>query len=117
MPDTATVSLVVAVLALTGTIVNSLLSAGQNIFLENMKSHKAFQAVVAKHRDPLYTAAADLSASLVNFVDKGFAGYLEGSKAPTPVFCVRTTTRTPPFPSLSIVFAELCVQMAFQTHR
>ncbi|THU83360.1 hypothetical protein K435DRAFT_844074 [Dendrothele bispora CBS 962.96] len=73
MAETATVSLIVACLALAGTVINSAFTAWQNLYLEKMKHRNTFETVVSKYRDPLHNAATDLSSKLVNLMDKGLA--------------------------------------------
>ncbi|THU83354.1 hypothetical protein K435DRAFT_871367 [Dendrothele bispora CBS 962.96] len=73
MAETATISLIVACLALAGTVITSALTAWQNIYLEKMKHRNTFETIVSKYRDPLHNAATDLSSKLVSLMEKGLA--------------------------------------------
>ncbi|KAL0568936.1 hypothetical protein V5O48_013035 [Marasmius crinis-equi] len=67
------VSIVVAVLALLGTLTQAAVNGWLNFHSEERKRLDHVQQVLAKYRDPLCRATEDLSYKLINIANNGFA--------------------------------------------
>ncbi|KAE9398326.1 hypothetical protein BT96DRAFT_1020189 [Gymnopus androsaceus JB14] len=76
------VSIVVAALALLGTIAQAALSAWFGIYSEGQKRKSALQSTFSKYHDPLHIAADDLSSKLINLIDYGFASLALNEEEP-----------------------------------
>lgn len=66
-------SIVVAAVALVGTIANASLMIWGNYFSLKQRRHNTLKDVAIKYRDPLLLAAEDLSSKLFNIVQCGYA--------------------------------------------
>ncbi|KAK1235622.1 hypothetical protein PQX77_001141 [Marasmius sp. AFHP31] len=67
------VAIVVAALALLGTLTQAAVSGWLNLHSEERKRRDRVLDILAKYRDPLCRAAEDLSYKLINIVDDNFA--------------------------------------------
>ncbi|KAJ3919793.1 hypothetical protein F5877DRAFT_77716 [Lentinula edodes] len=76
------ISIVVAVLALLGTIAQAALSAFFGIYSEERKRRIDLQTTFSKYHDPLHLAADDLSAKLINIIDYNFASVILNESEP-----------------------------------
>ncbi|KAG7086521.1 hypothetical protein E1B28_002473 [Marasmius oreades] len=68
-----TVAIIVAALALLGTLAQAVISGWINFHSEDRKRRDQLRDVIAKYRDPLCRATEDLSYKLFNIVSHGFA--------------------------------------------
>jgi len=75
MVNTELVSIIIAVLALVGTIANVSLTIWEKRYTEQRKRYDALADVVAKYRDPLHLAAEDLSTKIIN-IQRGLYTWL-----------------------------------------
>ncbi|KAL0568937.1 hypothetical protein V5O48_013036 [Marasmius crinis-equi] len=67
------VSVIVAALALLGTLIQAAVSGWLSFHSEERKRLDHVQQILAKYRDPLCRATEDLSYKLINIVNDGFA--------------------------------------------
>ncbi|KAF9265810.1 hypothetical protein L218DRAFT_119689 [Marasmius fiardii PR-910] len=76
------VSIVVAALALLGTLVQAAISGWISFHSEERRRRDQLRSVLAKYRDPLCRATEDLSYTLINIVSDGFALAFASEDAP-----------------------------------
>ncbi|KAE9391043.1 hypothetical protein BT96DRAFT_980028 [Gymnopus androsaceus JB14] len=67
------VSIVVAVVALLGTVAQAALTGWFGIHSDEKKRQDSLRATLSKYHDPLHLAADDLSVKLINIISYGFA--------------------------------------------
>lgn len=70
------IPIIVAIVALVGTIANAAFTVWERSHAESQKRYHALADVVAKYRDPLHLAAEDLSFKLGNIIDNDFAWWM-----------------------------------------
>lgn len=73
------VSIVIAVVALLGSLGNAALIVWEKRYAERRRRYYALADVVAKYRDPLHLAAEDLSSKLYNIIDNDFSSWVSES--------------------------------------
>ncbi|KAF8068059.1 hypothetical protein FPV67DRAFT_1416496 [Lyophyllum atratum] len=76
MPSTELISIIIAIVALIGTIANASLTVWEKIRTERRKRYYALADVVAKYRDPLHLAAEDLASKITNIVETGLGTWV-----------------------------------------
>ncbi|KAF8068061.1 hypothetical protein FPV67DRAFT_1170815 [Lyophyllum atratum] len=77
MPSTELISIIIAIVALLGTIANASLTIWEKIHTERRKRYYAMADTVAKYRDPLHLAAEDLAFKITN-IDAGLVVWVSG---------------------------------------
>lgn len=70
------VSLIIAIVALVGSLGNAALVVWERRYSERRRRYHALADVVAKYRDPLHLAAEDLSSKIFNIIDNDFAWWV-----------------------------------------
>src|SRR5271156_5798291 len=74
------VSIVIAVLSLTGTLLTAGITAWFSFFTEERKRLSEAEKLVAKYRDPLLLAAQDLQSRLFNITELCILSWMERDK-------------------------------------
>ena len=83
------VPIVIAVLALVGTLASAGTATWFAFYSDNRKILSESEKVLSKYRDPLLLAVQDLQSRLYNILDLGFIG---GGKGENPVHTVQYTS-------------------------
>jgi hypothetical protein len=73
MADTA--AIVIAVVSLVGSLISTGITALVTLHSDRAKRLSESERLVAKYRDPLLLASADLQSRLYNILEKGFLSY------------------------------------------
>lgn len=76
MASTELISIIIAILALVGTIANAGLTIWEKRYTEQRKRYDALADVVAKYRDPLHLAAEDLSTKIITILERGLFAWV-----------------------------------------